>query len=166
MKHGDESLSVATLTEYCRTQAGLLSGRVETIGAEADALLDDIDEDISDLRTRLTEHASGPETPTTPSGPEGIDTEAASELQELTELESQLEEKQTLVEAKQARMSAFGELAEAYLELAAELESLDEGQTALERIVDFERDHDAPVYFEERQTLLEAVAGATDDTDN
>jgi hypothetical protein len=36
-----DGLSVEELVEYCQIQAGLLAGRTETIGAGADALLDD-----------------------------------------------------------------------------------------------------------------------------
>jgi chromosome segregation ATPase len=125
------------LVDYCKTQAGLLSGRAETIGEEADELLDEIDEDIADLRERLEE---------TPEDVSDIETEGES-----------LEEKQTIVEAKRARMSAFQDLAADYLDLAADIEDADP-ETALARIVDFESERDAPAYFEERTTILETVA--------
>jgi len=44
------------------------------------------------------------------------------------------------------------------MEVAEELEStIDDGRTALDRILRFERDHDAPAYFDDRQTILEAA---------
>ena len=55
-------------------------------------------------------------------------------------------------------MAAFQDLAVAYIEVAEELEStIDDGRTALDRILHFERDHDAPAYFDDRQTVLEAA---------
>lgn len=153
----DQALSVDELVEYCRTQAGLLSGHVERIGAETDELLDEIDEDIAELRTHLPERADGTDGPTA-SPPTAGPSDARRDLAELEELESELEEKQTIAEAKRARMTAFQELAAAYVELAEELESADDGRTALDRVVRFEGDHDAPAYFDERLTLLEAAA--------
>ena len=150
MTDDHDAISVEELVEYCRTQAGLLSGYVETLGAETDELLDEIDEDIAEIRTRLADHSSGTEGPTasaTTTGPN-------DPQQNLTELE----EKQTVAEAKRARMAAFQDLAVAYIEVAEELEStIDEGRTALDRILNFERDHDAPAYFDDRQTILEAA---------
>jgi predicted nuclease with TOPRIM domain len=125
------------LVDYCKTQAGLLSGRAETIGAEADELLDEIDEDIETLRERLEE---------TPEDVDEVESEGES-----------LEEKQAIVEAKRARMSAFQDLAADYLDLAADIEDADP-ETALARIVDFESERDAPAYFDERTTILETVA--------
>lgn len=151
------ALSVEELVEYCRTQAGLLSGRVETIGEEADDLLDGIDEAIAEMRTRLEERESGARASVV-SPSTSTPTEDDDEIAELEELETELEEKQAIAEAKQARMAAFQELAVAYIELAEELESADEGRKALDRVVRFERDHDAPVYFDDRRTILEAVA--------
>jgi hypothetical protein len=150
------SLPVDELVEYCRTQAALLAGRTETIGAETDELLDEIDEDIAEIRTDMAARTSGPETPTAAPPTAGSD---ADEITELESRERELEEKQALAEAKQARMTAFQELSEAYAELAAELDAtVDDEREALGRIVRFERDHDAPAYFDERLTTLEAVA--------
>ena len=152
-----DTISVEELVEYCRTQAGLLSGHVETIGAETDELLDEIDEDIAKLRTRVEEHSSGTEGPTTSSTTTGPN-DPQRNLAEFEELETELEEKQTIAEAKRARMAAFQDLAVAYIEVAEELEStIDDGRTALDRILHFERDHDAPAYFDDRQTILEAA---------
>ena len=78
----------------------------------------------------------------------------------LDELESDLEEKQAVAEAKRARMEAFQTLSESYADLAADLEPLDDPRAALDRVVDFEEDRDAPAYFEDRLTVLEAVAGS------
>jgi small-conductance mechanosensitive channel len=157
MSDDGEPLSVAELAEYCRTQAGLLSGRTETLGAETDALLDEIDERIAEVRARLSEHANAVEGATTSATTTGPD-DASAELSELEELEADLEEQQAVAEAKRARMAAFQELSTAYAELARELEeTVADGRTALDRVVRFEREHDAPAYFEERRTVLEAA---------
>ncbi|MFT4904066.1 MAG: TFIIF-interacting CTD phosphatase-like protein [Natronomonas sp.] len=147
----DEPLTIDELIEYCRIQAGLLSGRAETIGEEADALLDEIDTDIGDVRAGLEAHAEAAEPAET------------RDVSDLETLESDLEEKQAIVEAKQARMSAFQNLAAEYLELAETLDAeIDDWETALQRVVTFEREHDAPVYFDDRQTLYEAAAESDD----
>jgi hypothetical protein len=152
-----DAVSVEELVEYCRTQAGLLSGHVETIGAEMDELLDEIDEDIAEIRTRVAEHSSGTEGPTTSSTTTGPN-DPRSDLAEFEDLEAELEEKQAIAEAKRARMTAFQDLAVAYIEVAEELEStVDDGRTALDRVLHFERDHDAPAYFDDRQTVLDAA---------
>jgi predicted TIM-barrel fold metal-dependent hydrolase len=147
--------TVAELAEYCQTQAGLLSGRVQTIGEEADALLDEIDDDIAGMRTRLADRAA----PTAAEPPATEDPDVA----DLERLEEELQTKQALVEAKQARMAAFQDLAAGYVELAEELEAdADNPQAALERVVAFEGEADAPTYFQERRTILEAAAAASD----
>jgi len=157
MTDDDDVISVAELVEYCRTQAGLLSGNVETIGAEIDELLDEIDADIAEIRTRVADHSSGTDGPTASSTTTGPN-DPQRDLTEFEELEAELEEKQTIAEAKRARMAAFQDLAVAYMEVAEELEStVDDGRTALDRIIHFERDHDAPAYFDDRQTVLEAA---------
>ena len=75
----------------------------------------------------------------------------------MTELED-IEEKQAVVEAKRARIVAFRELADGYSSLAEELRSeVDDGREALDRVVRFEADADAPVYFDDRQTVYEAA---------
>lgn len=154
-----EGLSVADLAEYCRTQAGLLSGRVQTIGEEADELLDEIDEDIAGIRTRLT--GRGP--PSAAGSPGSAGEESVAEIEDL---ETELEAKQALVEAKQVRMAEFQDLAAGYVELAEELDAdAVDWRVALDRVVAFERDNDAPVYFEDRRTIYEAAAGADDSTD-
>lgn len=157
-----DGLAVAEFVEYCRTQAGLLSGSVETMGEEADELLDEIDQEMAEIRSRLEalpEEVPATESPSTADVPDAseVDVEAIEELQ------TELEEKQLLVEAKQARMQAFQELAAEYTALAEELASaVDDGQEALTRVVEFEADADAPAYFDERQTMLEAAAASTD----
>ncbi|MFD1563404.1 hypothetical protein ACFR99_07575 [Haloarchaeobius amylolyticus] len=153
-----DTLAVDEFVEYCRTQAGLLSGRVEQLGEEADELLDEIDQEMADLRSRLEalpDEVPGTETPSTAEVPDtnGVDVAAIEQRQET------LEEKQLLVEAKQARMRAFQEVAAGYTDLAEELSAkAEDGQDALIRVVEFESDVDAPAYFDERQTMLEAVA--------
>lgn len=153
------TLSVAELAEYCGTQSRLLAGRFETIGAETDELLDEIDEDIAQIRERLPTQSNGPDqsapSPTTPDNTE------VDEITELDDLETELEEKQAVAEAKRKQMAAFQELSEAYAELAADLtERAENGQEALQQVVEFEQNHDAPAYFDDQQTLLEIVAEA------
>ncbi|GGN94481.1 hypothetical protein [Haloarcula pellucida] len=149
MSEDDTALSVGELVEYCQTQARLLWGRVETLDEETDEILTEIDDDIADVRTRLDEHSAGSES-------------ATDDTDELEALESELEERQAVAEAKQARRTAFQELASAYLELAEDLDaSVDDGEEALTSIVHFEHEHDAPAYFEDRQTILEAASDST-----
>jgi len=156
MSDDKATLSVAELAEYCGTQARLLAGRSETIAAETDELLDEIDEEIAEIRNRLATHTSGPDpvapSPQTPTADDG-------DVTALEELETELEEKQAVAEAKRTRMAAFQNLSEMYADLAAELDaSADDSADALERVVRFEQDHDAPAYFDDQQTLLEIVA--------
>lgn len=161
----DPPPTVGELVEYCRIQAGLLSGRAETIGAEADDLLDEIDADIGEIRARLAdragESAAGPteRTDTTDGAGRGD-----ADVSDLEEREAELEEKQALVDAKRARMTAFQDLAAGYADLAESLRSeVDDWETALERVVDFESDRDAPAYFDERVTIYETVAASSDE---
>ncbi|WP_227356566.1 hypothetical protein [Haladaptatus salinisoli] len=163
MDEDEPELSVGEFVEYCRTQAGLLSGSVATMAAEADELLDDIDEETAAIRQRLegrTDDVEGPVTPS-PNDRDGTEIDVA----ELEELEADVEEKQTLVEAKQARIAAFQELAAGYTDLVEELRSdADDGREAMKRVVRFESQHDAPAYFDDRRTVYEAAASS--DTDS
>jgi hypothetical protein len=153
------AVSVEEFVEYCRTQAGLLSGSVETMSEEADDLLEEIDEGLDEAWTRLEDRSAGTERTETPTtGGAGDDVDLAA----VEGLEAELEEKQALVEAKRVRMNAFWELAVGYTELAEELRSADDGRDAMERVVRFEADRDAPAYFD-RRTVLEAAA--SDDPD-
>ena len=159
----DPGLAVDDFVDYCHTQAGLLSGRVETMRSEADDLLAEIDEDMAELRGQLEDHAAateGTDAPSTPTGPgDELDLEAFEDL------ERDVEEKQLLLEAKQTRMEAFQNLAAAYTDLAEELDAdADDGEDALTQVIEFEADRDAPAYFEERQTMLEAAAQSDDDS--
>jgi len=158
-----DTLAVDEFVEYCRTQAGLLSGRVERMGEEADELLDEIDQEMAELRSRLEalpDEVPGTETPSTAEIPATSERDVAA----IEERQETLEEKQLLVEAKQARMQAFQKLAANYTELAAELSAeAADGQDALTRVIEFEADADAPAYFDERQTMLEAAVASTDD---
>jgi chromosome segregation ATPase len=157
MSDDSDTLSVSELTEYCQTQARLLAGRTETLAAEIDELLDEIDEDIADMRERLTTQSTGPNTATGSAGTTAPN--AAEEVTQLEKLETELEEKQAVAEAKRARISVFQDLSETYAELAADLDAAAvDGQDALEQIVTLEQNHDAPAYFDDRQTLLEVVA--------
>ncbi|MFC7235152.1 hypothetical protein [Halosegnis marinus] len=124
----DDPLTAEALADYCETQAGLLAGRIERLGEEAEVLLDDADADIAAAR-------------------EGDATEDAL---------ADIEETQALVEAKRARMAAFRDLAARYADLAGGLPA--DPEAALDRVLALEREHDAPAYFEERETLLETAA--------
>ncbi|WP_049927704.1 hypothetical protein [Halopiger goleimassiliensis] len=161
-----DGVSVAEFVEYCRIQAGLLSGQVERMGEEADDLLAEIDERVSEIRARLEDHrnaVAGTESPESAGGPD-----ADVDVAELETLQDELEETQSVVEAKQARMQAFQDLAAGYTDLAEELESsVEDDATAFQRVVQFEADNDAPAYFQEqdRQTLVEAAAEAADEDD-
>lgn len=165
---GDEdgpTLAVDEFVDYCRTQAGLLSGTVETMRAEADDLLDEIDEKIDEIRARLDGKAGTFERAAAPPSTDAPD-DRTVDVAAIEELETELEEKQTLVEAKQARMRAFQELAAGYTDLAAELRSdAADGREAMERVVRFEADNDAPSYFEDRQTVYEAAASSNESRD-
>lgn len=156
MSDQDDQFTVDELAEYCQTQARLLGGQVETIDEETAALLSDIDDRLADARTRLDEHDAGPSGTTSPSSPDGADG-----LDELEAVEADLSEKQAVVEAKQARRAAVDELASDYLDLAEALQGeTADASAALERVLEFERDRDAPAYFDERVTLLEAASGS------
>jgi hypothetical protein len=151
---------VAEFVEYCRTQAALLSGRIERMGEEADALLDEVDDELATLRGDLDEATEGTPTPPSTAGPDhptgdadGDEPAAAAES-----AVSAVERKQALVQAKQARMDAFTDLAAEYTELAESLQGTDDPSAALARVVEFEADHDAPSYFPDRETLAETVA--------
>jgi hypothetical protein len=159
MSDDGDTLSVADLVAYCETQARLLAGRAATIGEETDELLSEIDEDIAEIRTRLAARSSGPESPDAGPAPGGD----ADEVAQLEELERDLEEKQAVAEAEQARMQAFQDLSTAYADLAAELdESVDDGSAALTRVVEFEQERDAPAYFDDKLTVLEAAADSNE----
>ena len=155
-------LSVEELADYCRTQARFLWGRVESLTREADELLEAVDEDIEEARERLSARSpSGDVRPVSPSAATGGNADA--DLAEIESLEDDIEEAQAVVAATQARRDAFEQLATAYTDLADDVESTaEDGQAALTRVVGFERDHDAPAYFEDQQTLLEVVAESAD----
>jgi len=157
MSDTDGELAVDELVAYCQTQARLLRGRVETLDEEAATLLSEIDDELSDARSRLDEQSG-----VTPS-PHGMG--ADEELADLDALEADLTEKQAVVEAKQTRRDAFEELAVGYLELADELQTdAPAPSPALQLVVQFEHDRNAPTHFDERVTLLEA-ATESDDSD-
>ncbi|NKE35384.1 hypothetical protein GWG54_06070 [Natronococcus sp. JC468] len=154
--------AVSEYVEYCHTQAGLLSGRVETMTDEANELLDEIDARLAELRSEL-EARSG-DTPRTERPPSATGPGDGPEVDDLEAAGKDLEEKQALVDAKQARIQAFQELSAGYAELAADLQTdVDDAGEALTRVVEFEADADAPAYFEERQTLCEAALEADEE---
>ena len=156
----DTGPTVAEFAEYCRVQAGLLSGKVERLSQEAEELLTEIDERATEIRARLEDGSPGTDGPSASDGA-GVDD---LELTALEDLQADLEKKQSLVEAKQARLDAFQRLAAEYTDLAVDLESeVEEGETALERVVRFEVDNDAPAYFPERETLCETVAASSEE---
>lgn len=162
----DPALSTDEFVDYCRTQARLLSGSIQTMGDEADELLDEIDAEMADIRQQLDAedgsvgHTSSPASPDRPEEPDETGVDVAA----LEERESSLEARQAEVEAKQARMRAFQDLATGYTELATELANADqEGQAAMERLVEFEAANDAPAYFE-AATVLEVVTDSADAT--
>ncbi|WP_424017070.1 hypothetical protein ACOZ4N_14460 [Halorientalis pallida] len=152
MAEGDAELTVAEFVEYCETQARLLWGQVETMEDELDDLLSDLDAEMADLRERLGEHTDTVEGTVTPGSGDGADLDA------IEDIETDLEQRQTVAAAKQARMSAFQDLAVGYTELGADLADAEDGRTALKRVLEFEQERDAPAYFPERQTVLEAAA--------
>ncbi|MFB6084357.1 MAG: hypothetical protein ABEJ94_08950 [Halorientalis sp.] len=156
MAEGDAELTTEEFVEYCETQARLLWGQVETMEDEIDDLLSDLDEEMADLRERLGEHTDTVEGTVSPGQGEGPDLDA------IQEIEADLEQRQTVAAAKQARMAAFRDLAVGYAELATDLADDDGGRAALKRVLEFERERDAPAYFPDRQTVLEA-AGSDED---
>ena len=162
-----EPLTVAELVDYCRTQAGLLAGQAEVIGEEADALLDELDDDLGAIRSRLGHRDTGmPTEPGGTTGPEGVNLDQDHDQDpDLDRDLDDLEERQTIVDAKRARMAAFQDLAGAYLGLAEELEGADDREAALDRVLALEREFDAPPYFAalDRTTLLEMVVRPSED---
>ncbi|MXR40680.1 hypothetical protein GRX01_04880 [Halobaculum sp. WSA2] len=159
--------TVGELVEYCRLQAGLLAGRVETMAEEATDRIDEIDEEIAALREDLdaadgdvSDGVAGGDGDGSEIGSGGDDGDMAAAL---ADAESDLQRKQAMVEATESRMRLFQELSTAYLELAEDLiESLESGDAdpdeAVSRVVSFEVERDAPAYFEERETLAEVAA--------
>lgn len=157
----DGAATVGELVEYCQTQARLLHGHAETLEAETAALLADIDDELSAVRAELDEHNS-PTAGSSPSGPDS--TGSGDELANLEATEEELAEQQAVVKAKQTRRAAFEELATDYLDIAETLENdTPTASTAVTRILQFERDRDAPTYFEDRETLLETAVKSDSD---
>jgi len=156
----DGEPTVAEFVDYARLQARLCAGKGETLQDEIEGLLDELDADLADLRNRVVEPDSTDGTAEPPEpGAESI------EATELADAESAVEEKQALVEAKQARMNAYHDLAEGYVDLATGLqEDVTDASTAVERIVEFEVERDAPAYFPDRETLAETVAESATDS--
>lgn len=173
--------TVGELVEYCRLQAGVLTGRVETMTEEATDRIDEIDEEIATLRADL-EAADRDDADTVGGDEDGIEAGSGDEdgieigsggddegtASSVAEAESDLRRKQAMVEATESRIRLFQELSTAYLELAEELiESLESGEAdsddAVSRVVSFEVERDAPAYFEERETLAEVAAASGED---
>jgi hypothetical protein len=157
----DEPPDAEAFVEYCRTQAALLSGRVQRMGEEADELLDEIDAALADLRGELdgaTDGTASPPSTDEPDGPDASGEHAEAAAAAAESAVSDVEHKQSLVAAKRARMEAFNDLAGGYADLVEELQATDDGQEALERVVEFEVENDAPAHFPDRETLCETVA--------
>jgi hypothetical protein len=151
------AVTVGELVEYCQTQARLIHGHVETLEEETATLLAEIDEELSTVRDQLSEYES--ETTESSASPPRLDTSNTDEaLADLEDIEDDLAEQQSVVKAKQARRVAFQELATDYLELAETFANeTPTASTAVTRILQFERDRDAPNYFDDRMTLLETA---------
>lgn len=157
MDDTDDEFTVAELVGYCRTQARLLHGRAETLTEEMSALLSDIDSELSTARSRLDDKAERSQLPQAPEL--GTDDDLAA----LEALEADLTEKQAEVEAKQTRHDEVEALMADYLELADQIETERPAPSqALKRVMQFEHDEDAPAYFDDRVTLLDAATGADD----
>ncbi|MFC5972153.1 hypothetical protein ACFPYI_12505 [Halomarina salina] len=157
------SPAVEEVVEYCRIQAGLLFGSVETMTEEADALLDDIDDEMADIRSRLGRPADETDGPTGPNSTDSPGNDAV-DVGSVERHEARLEERQAEVEATETRIRLFQRLASGYTELAEDLrEGENDPQDALERVVRFEAEHDAPAYFDDRETLYEVVERGSDD---
>ncbi|WP_336001261.1 hypothetical protein [Halorientalis halophila] len=157
MSEGDAELSAEAFVEYCETQARLLLGKVDQMEAEIDELLSDLDAEMAEIRERLDGHADAVEGTVTPGPDGGLDVAA------IEDLEADLEERQAVAAAEQSRMVAFQDLAVGYTELAADLPDAADGRAALKRVLEFETERDAPAYFPDRQTVLEAAAESDDD---
>lgn len=156
MGEGDADLTATAFVEYCETQARLLWGQVETMEDDVESHLSELDAEMADLRERLNGHTDTVEGTVTPGTAGGTDLEA------IEDLEADLEQRQTIVAAEQARMTAFRDLAVGYTDLATDLEDGADGRQALKRVLEFEQEHDAPAYFPDRQTVLEAAASDDD----
>jgi len=147
----DHDPTVAAVVDYCQTQARLLSGQAETLSAEIDAVLDEIDAEATALRERLdgaTKHAESPEQPTNPGTP-AVDEDAIE----------QLEARQSAVAQKQDRLDEIRDLSAGYADLADTLQTDDIDVTeAITEVLEFEAEHDAQAFFDERETLLETTA--------
>lgn len=163
MTDAGDGLATDEFADYCRTQARLLAGRVEEISDEVATLLDEVDEDITEARERI-EGTVDPAGTISPASTDGPEEDALADIERLGE---ELESKQAVVEAEQARLAAHQELAADYADLAGELSGADlAASEALSRVAEFEADADAPAYFPDRQTVVEAAAESADDGDD
>lgn len=153
----DGDLTAAEFAGYCREQARLLAGQLETLGAAVDELLADLEAQAAELDERLDEHheqlggAAG-------SPAREPDDAVADAIAETEALQDELAAKQATVEDRQARMGELEDLLAGYADLADEIERGDlDGEAALERVLRFEARNDAPGHFDERLTVLEAA---------
>ena len=76
----DDEFTVDELVAYCWTQARLLHGRVETLDEETAALLSEIDDDLSDVRSQLDGHA-GVDRAQSPTEPDAGTSEELADLE-------------------------------------------------------------------------------------
>lgn len=138
------------IVEYCQTQARLLYGRAERLRDDIDDRLGEIEAEAAAVRGRLQRERAGVDRtqgPTTPT-----DTvEAASTL-------ASLEAQQATIAGEQDGLTAIEDCADGYLALGERL--ADENQDsaeAIEAVLRFEADASAPLYFDDRTTLLETA---------
>ncbi|MFD1514133.1 DUF4407 domain-containing protein [Halomarina rubra] len=150
-------LSLDEFVEYCRVQTRLLLGSVETMAAEADDILDSIDEEMATLQSTLDQprqEIDGTPTPESPEQPGN----GGSTVDALEQREQSLNEQQAEVKAIEARIELYQNLASGYADLAEEFQTDEiEADAALERTIQFEAENDAPAYFDDRKVLLEVV---------
>ncbi|MFC7068545.1 hypothetical protein [Halobaculum lipolyticum] len=168
MHDADDERAVGEVVEYCRTQAGLLAGRVETMAAEAESLIDEIDEGVADLRTALDDRDRTDDGDGAAGSDDTGSEDGDDDVGDLSAAESELQRKHATVEATETRMRLFQDLASDYLDLAddllADYESGEaDADDAVHRVVAFEAERDAPAYFEERETLVETARRGRDD---
>lgn len=153
----EPTLSVDEFVEYCQLQARLLAGTVETMTEEASEMLDAIDDGVAAIETSLDETSETTPRPTTPETSTGCSDDDV-DLDSLRQDGASLEEQQSRLKAKQARIELYQELANGYASLAETLQNEEPSpEDAFEQVVTFEAETDAPAYFDERETLYETV---------
>ncbi|MFB6166139.1 MAG: hypothetical protein ABEJ31_13340 [Haloarculaceae archaeon] len=169
MTDASADLTAAELAEYCRVQARLLSGQLEALGEEVEALLAELESTAAELDERLAEHHQ--QLDGAARAPSPLPEDAVEDaIRETEAMQDDLAARQATVEDKQARMADLEALLTGYADLASDLEDGDaDGEAALRRVFRFEARRDAPGFFPERLTVLEAATEsdepAADDDD-